>query len=116
MKAVLCILIVTFPFFVEAANDTSKGSVQATKPALSVNVTKPTQQNINQQVIANGSLAAWQEAIISAEANGLKITEVRVNVGDRVKQGDVIAVLQSDIVRAELAQVEGSLAEAIANA
>jgi RND family efflux transporter MFP subunit len=41
---------------------------------------------------------------------------VRVNVGDRVKQGDVIAVLQSDIVRAELAQVEGSLAEAIANA
>jgi RND family efflux transporter MFP subunit len=90
--------------------------VQATKPALSVNVTKPTQQNINQQVIANGSLAAWQEAIISAEANGLKITEVRVNVGDRVKQGDVIAVLQSDIVRAELAQVEGSLAEAIANA
>jgi RND family efflux transporter MFP subunit len=116
MKAVLCTLIVTFPFFVEAANDTSKGSVQATKPALSVNVTKPTQQNINQQVIANGSLAAWQEAIISAEANGLKITEVRVNVGDRVKQGDVIAVLQSDIVRAELAQVEGSLAEAIANA
>ena len=90
--------------------------MQATKPALSVNVTKPTQQNINQQVIANGSLAAWQEAIISAEANGLKITEVRVNVGDRVKQGDVIAVLQSDIVRAELAQVEGSLAEAIANA
>jgi RND family efflux transporter MFP subunit len=116
MKAVLCTLIVTFPFFVEAANDTSKGSVQATKPALSVNVTKPTKLEINQQVIANGSLAAWQEAIISAEANGLKITEVRVNVGDRVKQGDVIAVLQSDIVRAELAQVEGSLAEAIANA
>ena len=116
MKAVLCTLIVTFPFFVEAANDTSKGSVQATKPALSVNVTKPTKLEINQQVIANGSLAAWQEAIISGEANGLKITEVRVNVGDRVKQGDVIAVLQSDIVRAELAQVEGSLAEAIANA
>ena len=116
MKAVLSTLIVTFPYFVEAANDASKGSVQATKPALSVNVTKPTKLEINQQVIANGSLAAWQEAIISAEANGLKITEVRVNVGDRVKQGDVIAVLQSDIVRAELAQVEGSLAEAIANA
>ena len=48
MKAVLCTLIVTFPFFVEAANDTSKGSVQATKPALSVNVTKPTKLEINQ--------------------------------------------------------------------
>ena len=116
MKAVLGFLILTLPFAVEAANEPLKGSVQATKPSLSVNVTKPTQLDINQQVIANGSLAAWQEAIISAEANGLKVTEVRVNVGDRVKQGDVIAVLQSDTVQAELAQVEGSLAEAIASA
>jgi hypothetical protein len=34
-------------------------------------------------ISANGSLFAWQEAIIGAEANGLKITDVRVNVGAR---------------------------------
>jgi RND family efflux transporter MFP subunit len=116
MKSILGILLASVTLFVSAANEPTKALVPAIKPSLTVNVTKPTQLDLNQQVIANGSLAAWQEAIISAEANGLKITEVRVNVGDRVKQGDVIAVLQSDIVRAELAQVEGSLAEAIASA
>jgi HlyD family secretion protein len=52
-----------------------------------------------QKISANGNLAAWQEAIIGAEANGLKITEVRVNVGDRVQRGDVLAVLQADSLR-----------------
>ena len=69
-----------------------------------------------QRLSANGSLAAWQEALIGAEANGLKITEVRVNVGDRVQRGDVLATLQADSLRAELAQAEATLAEATANA
>jgi RND family efflux transporter MFP subunit len=69
-----------------------------------------------QKISANGNLAAWQEAIIGAEASGLKITEVRVNVGDRVQRGDVLATLQSDTLRAELAQAEGLLAEATASA
>jgi RND family efflux transporter MFP subunit len=69
-----------------------------------------------QKISANGSLAAWQEASIGAEANGLKITEVRVNVGDRVKRGDVLATLQADTLRAELAQAEAALSEATASA
>jgi HlyD family secretion protein len=88
----------------------------AAKPSLTVIVTTPQTASLAQKISANGSLAAWQEAIIGAEANGLKITEVRVNVGDRVKRGDVLATLQSDSLRAELAQAEGLLAEATANA
>ena len=86
------------------------------KPSLTVNVTSPQTSAMVQRVQANGSLAAWQEAVVGAEANGLKITEVRVNVGDRVQRGDVLAMLQSDTLRAELAQAEGSLAEATASA
>lgn len=86
------------------------------KPSLTVTVTTPQTVNLAQKINANGSLAAWQEAIIGAEANGLKITEVRVNVGDRVQRGDVLAVLQADSLRAELAQAEGTLAEAAASA
>ena len=33
---------------------------------------------------ANGNIAAWQEAVIGAEAGGLRTEEVRVNVGDQV--------------------------------
>jgi RND family efflux transporter MFP subunit len=86
------------------------------KPSLTVRVISPQTVNLIQEIKANGSLAAWQEASIGAEANGLKITEVRVNVGDRVKRGDVLATLQADTLRAELAQAEAALAEATASA
>jgi RND family efflux transporter MFP subunit len=86
------------------------------KPSLTVVLALPQSAARVQSLQANGSLAAWQEAVVGAEANGLKITEVRVNVGDRVQRGDVLATLQSDTLRAELAQAEGGLAEATASA
>ena len=88
----------------------------ASKPSLTVTVTTPQTVNMAQKIKANGSLAAWQEAVVGAQANGLSITEVRVNVGDRVQRGDVLALLQADALRAELAQAEAALAEATASA
>jgi RND family efflux transporter MFP subunit len=97
------------------ASDNSKPPAPA-KPSLTVTVATPQTASLAQKISANGNLAAWQEAVIGAEANGLKITEVRVNVGDRVQRGDVLAVLQADTLRAELAQAEAVLAEATASA
>lgn len=88
----------------------------AAKPSLTVTTAQPTQADWAQKISANGSLAAWQEAIIGAEANGLKITEVHVNVGDHVQRGQVLASLQAETLKAEQAQAEGSLAEAMASA
>ena len=85
------------------------------KPSLTVTTVQPVTLAIPIQLSANGSLAAWQESVIGAEANGLRLTEVKVNVGDRVRQGDLLATLQSDSVRAELAQAQASLSEAQAN-
>jgi RND family efflux transporter MFP subunit len=96
------------------ANEAAKPAL--VKPTLTVTTAIPQSQNLTERISANGSLAAWQEAVIGAEANGLKITEVRVNVGDRVKRGDVLASLQSDTLRAELAHAEAALAEATASA
>jgi len=87
----------------------------AVKPSLTVTTVLPQTVTIPVQLPANGSLAAWQESVIGAEANGLRLTEVKVNVGDRVRQGDLLATLQADGVRAELAQAQASLAEAQAN-
>ena len=116
MKIILAFALAAMAFCVNATDDKSKTSATASKPSLTVNVVSPSQLDINQTIMANGSLAAWQEALIGAEANGLQITDVRVNVGDRVKRGDVLAMLQSDTLKAELAQSEGTLAEAIASA
>jgi RND family efflux transporter MFP subunit len=106
------VLVLAMPLW--AAQD--KSVPAAAKPSLTVTTAQAIKAEWSQKIKANGSVAAWQEAIIGAEANGLKITDVRVNVGDRVQRGQVLATLQSDTLRAELAQAEGTLAEATASA
>lgn len=68
------------------------------------------------RLAANGNIAAWQEASIGAESNGLRLTDVRVNVGDVVKAGQVLAIFSADTVLADVAQSRASLLEAQANA
>lgn len=94
--------------------DEKKGA--ASKPALTVTVTAPEQAMLPVTLTANGNLAAWQEASVGAEASGLRIAQVRVNVGDRVRKGQVLATFAADTVRADLAQARAALAEAEASA
>jgi HlyD family secretion protein len=84
----------------------------ATKAALSVSAVSPKSGSLAVKLSANGTVAAWQEAIIGAEVNGLKLTEVRVNVGDVVRRGQVLAVFSGETVRADLLQAQATLAEA----
>ena len=84
----------------------------APKAALTVTAVQPQSSALGLQVNANGNIAPWQEAIIGAEVNGLKLTDVRVNVGDVVKKGQVLATFSSDTARAELLQVQAGVAEA----
>jgi RND family efflux transporter MFP subunit len=82
------------------------------KPALTVATTVPQQAMLPLTLTANGNLAAWQEASIGTETNGLRISEVLVGVGDRVRRGQVLARFASDTLRAEAAQAQASVAEA----
>jgi HlyD family secretion protein len=93
------------------------------KPALTVTVTTPQAASVPVKINANGNITAWQEASVGTEANGLRLAQVRVNVGDVVKRGQVLATFAADTVAAELAQTraavaeaEATLAEAAANA
>ena len=84
----------------------------APKPALTVNVTQPQQTVLPLRVTANGNIAPWQEASIGTEANGLRLAEVRVNVGDVVKRGQVLATFAPDTMNADVAQIRAAVAEA----
>ncbi len=95
------------------AEDKKAGPV---RPALTVTTARPVTASLPLQLTANGNVAAWQEALIGSESGGLRLTEVRVNVGDVVKKGDVLAVFSADTVNADVAQAEAALAEAQANA
>lgn len=93
------------------------------KAALTVQAVRPQRAAIAISVEATGNIAPWQEAIVGTEANGLRIADVRVNVGDVVKRGQVLATFAPETIEAGLAQVraavveaEATLAEAAANA
>ncbi|TAN68348.1 MAG: efflux RND transporter periplasmic adaptor subunit [Methylobacter sp.] len=85
------------------------------KPALNVNVIQPQSREIPLILTANGSIAAWQEAIIGAEVSDLHLAEVRVQVGETVRKGQVLAIFADETVAAEVAKSRAALAEAEAN-
>ena len=98
-----------------AAQDDRKAAA-APKPALTVTTTTPRRVELPLTLAANGNIAAWQEASVGAEAGGQRLTDVRVNVGDRVRKGQVLATFAADTLRAEAAQARAALAEAEAAA
>ena len=97
-----------------AAQDQNKQ--QAAKPALAVNVVHLVQRVWPRIATASGAVQPWQEASVGAEVNGLKLAEVLVNVGDVVKQGQLLARLSDETVRADVAAQRATLVEAEASA
>ena len=96
------------------AADTAKPV--ASKPALTVSLTQPKSSMLTIKLAANGSVAAWQEASIGAEANGLRVAELHANVGDTVKRGQLLASFAAESVQADVAMARAAVAEAQANA
>ena len=109
-RQLLCSLLVSIALNVEAQTD--KKPAAAPKPAMTVTVAQPQSHNLSQRLSANGTVSAWQEASVGAEIGGLRLTEVRVNVGDQVSAGQVLAVFANDNVVAEMNQAKAALNEA----
>jgi len=98
-------------------------SQDAPRASLTVTVTRPEVTQIAAVITANGSIAAWQEALIGAQVGGLRMAEVLVNVGDNVQKDQVLARFVTDTVLADLAvqkaqraEAQAALADAKANA
>jgi len=69
--------------------------VPVSRPALTVQTTVLQDSKWSHTLLANGSILPWQEAIISAQIQGLRISEVKVSIGDHVKRGDVLVTLDN---------------------
>ena len=78
-----CILATGGALLFSSATHAQDGA-NAPRPALTVQTAPPQRTAMTQRLAANGNIAAWQEASIGAESNGLRLTDVRVNVGDVV--------------------------------
>lgn len=83
--------------------------------ALTVNVVHAETRTWPQQLQANGAVTAWQEVIVSAETGGLRIEKLLVDVGSKVRRGQLMVQLADATVRAEVRKQEALVAQARAN-
>ncbi len=63
-------------------------------------------------VMVTGSLVAREEILVAPEVEGLRVLELKAEEGDRVRKGDVLAVLVSEQLEAQIAQKDAALASA----
>jgi HlyD family secretion protein len=98
------------------AAESKKEAAPNNKPALTVTEDKPQPASLPIRLSANGNITAWQEAVIGSESNGLRLTQVLVNVGDVVKAGQVLATFSTDSTQADVAQARANLLDAQASA
>lgn len=94
------------------SSDEAPGVAAAGRAALTVTVSAPHSESWPVELAADGSIAAWQEIVVGSEVSGLRLAEVAVNVGDRVRRGQLLARLSDETVQAEHAQTRAALAEA----
>lgn len=88
----------------------------APMPVMSVVLTTPRAAPLPLRVPATGHVMAWQEATIGAETEGLRLTDVHVNVGDLVVRGQVLATFNAALVQADVAEAQAAVAVAQAEA
>ncbi|WP_426959425.1 efflux RND transporter periplasmic adaptor subunit [Muricoccus radiodurans] len=81
-------------------------------PVLTVAVVPASPRPLARVVVGDGSVVAWQELVIGAEAGGLRVAEVLVEEGDRVRAGQALVRMDEALLRATLGQAEAAVTEA----
>jgi RND family efflux transporter MFP subunit len=84
-------------------------------PALTVTRALPRRAVWPSAIQASGAIAPWQEASIGSQIGGYQLIDVRVNVGDHVKKGQVLARLNPALLQADAAQLQAGYDQAEAN-
>lgn len=84
--------------------------VAAAKPqaqTLAVTTAKVEGRTVERSVEATGTLAAWDEVIVSSEIQGT-VSKIKADLGDRVKAGDALAILDQREATLNLEQAKAA--------
>ncbi|MCL2644901.1 MAG: efflux RND transporter periplasmic adaptor subunit [Betaproteobacteria bacterium] len=91
-------------------------SKSAPRPALTVTAAHPVAETWPVRIPANGTVEAWQEAVVGSDVQGLRLAKVLADTGDTVETGQVLAIFDDEPVKIEVAQAKAALAQARASA
>ncbi len=117
MKAAILAIVTVFAAALPAVDVRAQGT-DGDAPATAVVVDAVTREPLVQAFTVIGRLVARQRGVISANTRG-SLAEMRVDVGDRVARGDVVALInpnrstwRRDLAAAEVKAQQAMLASA----
>ncbi|MBE4574223.1 hypothetical protein BOO36_10230 [Vibrio navarrensis] len=113
--AVACLSVAATALLITTRSTAQPTSSPAAPPALTVKPIFATVQQWPQTLNAVGTIAAWQEVVIGTEIGG-RLSRLLVDVGDQVKQGQLLAQLSPGTLEADLNASRAALQEAEVNA
>jgi RND family efflux transporter MFP subunit len=112
---VVVLLVVAIWFFVHRGADTDAAGKDATQVPV-VTVVVPGRSTVAGEISATGALAARRSMPVGSVGEGGEVREIRVDAGDWVQQGQVLAVIdrsvQTQAAASQSAQVQVAAADA----
>lgn len=87
---------------------------KAEPPPPAVSVIQATTSDFVETVLVTGSFVAREEILVAPEVDGLRVLELKAEEGDHVTKGQVLAVLVTEQIEAQLAANDAALASASA--
>jgi HlyD family secretion protein len=112
VKLLLCAALLGLPAS-NPAHAADPAPVATPKPP-SVSVATSAAGTLAETILLTGTLVARDEVMVGAEIEGLAITELLAEEGDKVTRGQVLARLSRDMLDAQLAQNAASISRAVA--
>lgn len=112
----LCLYALVVTTFLGTALSLAEPLPSPAAPSLTVKPTFAITQQWPQTLAAVGSIVAWQEVVVGAEIGGQRLARMLVDVGDRVKKGQLLAQLSLGTLEIELIASRAAFQEAEVNA
>jgi len=93
-------------------DEKAEAEAAAASSALPVSLATVQQQTMARTVLVSGPVSAYEEMQLGVEISGQRVTALPVDVGQWVKQGQVLLQLDHRTLDSELAQADASLRQA----
>lgn len=112
---VLALVLTGTTYHLLAQPEASLPAASQSAAALAVTTALPRRLTWPDLLMAQGAIAPWEEASIGTQIGSYQLIEIRANVGDEVRRGQILARLNPALLRAEEAQLLARRAQADAN-
>ncbi|MFC0676378.1 efflux RND transporter periplasmic adaptor subunit [Lysobacter korlensis] len=94
--------------------DAQEPAADAAPSSLAVTLQPARMQELERAIAVSGPVTAWEEMQLGVEVGGLRVTDLHVDVGERVRKGELLLELDARTIASELAQARAAHAEAAA--